>query len=98
MVDHSIKLDDATPSLRSHYEPSSLIRATPPPCPASVLSSSWGLHLDFSLSIGTTASHVPRKKPESGSCHLYAVCRQGSRQIVSLTHPDVRKAASFDIV
>src|SRR5208282_1297532 len=61
MVDHLIKLDNAAPSLWFHYKPSSLIRAAPPLCPASVLSSSWGLHLDFFLNIGTTVSHVPHK-------------------------------------
>ena len=42
-------------------EPSTLIRDDPPLCFASVLSSSWGRHLDFSLSIETTGSHVPHK-------------------------------------
>ena len=42
-------------------KPSSLLRATPPLCPASVLSLSWGLHLSFSLNIRTTGSHVPHK-------------------------------------
>jgi len=40
-------------------ETSSLLRVGPPPCLASVLSSLWGLHLDFSLNIETTGSHVP---------------------------------------
>ncbi|HYA12912.1 MAG TPA: hypothetical protein VEF33_01100 [Syntrophales bacterium] len=40
---------------------STLIRVGPRPCPASVLSFSWVLHLNFSLSIGTTGSHVPHK-------------------------------------
>ena len=40
-------------------ETSSLLRADPPLCSASVLWSLWGFHLDFSLSIGTTGSHVP---------------------------------------
>ncbi len=38
---------------------SSLLRTTPSLCPASVLMPSWDLHLDRSLSIGTTGSHVP---------------------------------------
>ena len=37
---------------------STLIRAVPPLCAASVLSSLWGHHLDFSLNIETTGSHV----------------------------------------
>ena len=62
LVDHPIKPIDTTPSLHPHYGTSSLLRVVPPLCPASVLSPSWVLHLGFSLSIGTTASHVP---PES---------------------------------
>src|ERR1035437_4114808 len=38
-----------------------LLRVGPPPCPASVLSFLWVLHLNFSLIIGTTGSHVPHK-------------------------------------
>jgi hypothetical protein len=37
------------------------LQAAPPLCLASVLSSLWGLHLDFSLHIETTGSHVPCK-------------------------------------
>jgi hypothetical protein len=40
---------------------SSLLRDDPPLCFASVLSFSWDLHLNFSLTIETTGSHVPRK-------------------------------------
>ena len=40
---------------------STLLRVGPPPCPASVLSFLWILHLNFSLNIGTTGSHVPHK-------------------------------------
>ena len=43
-------------------EPSSLLRASLPPCPASVLwLSRVPSHLSFSLRIGTTGSHVPRQ-------------------------------------
>ena len=41
--------------------PSTLIRDDPPLCFASVLSFSWDLHLNFSLHIETTGSHVPCK-------------------------------------
>jgi hypothetical protein len=37
------------------------LQATPPLCPASVLSRSWGHHLRFSLNIGATDSHVPHQ-------------------------------------
>ena len=40
---------------------SSLLRVAPPLCFASVLSFLWDLHLNFSLSIEATGSHVPRK-------------------------------------
>ena len=42
-------------------ETSSLLQDDPPLCPASVLSFSWDLHLNFSLSIEATGSHVPHK-------------------------------------
>jgi hypothetical protein len=42
-------------------ETSSLLRVAPPLCFVSVLSFSWGLHLNFSLNIETTGSHVPHK-------------------------------------
>ena len=43
-------------------EPSSLLRASLPPCPASVLwLSQVPSHLSFSLRIGTTGSHVPHR-------------------------------------
>jgi hypothetical protein len=42
-------------------ETSSLLQVAPPLCFASVLSFSWGLHLNFSLNIETTGSHVPHK-------------------------------------
>ncbi len=60
-VDDRNKLDDATPSLRQVSLTSQLLRVAPPLCLASVLSSSWGHHLDFSLHIETTGSHVPHK-------------------------------------
>ncbi len=41
--------------------PSTLLLDDPPLCFASVLSFSWGLHLNFSLNIETTGSHVPCK-------------------------------------
>ena len=41
--------------------PSTLILDDPPLCLASVLSFSWDLHLNFSLNIEATGSHVPHK-------------------------------------
>ncbi len=42
-------------------EISSLLLDDPPPCSALVLRPLWGLHLGFSLNIGTTGSQVPRR-------------------------------------
>ena len=44
-------------------ETSSLLRVGPPPCLASVLSSLWVLHLDFSLNIKTTGCRVAQPLP-----------------------------------
>ena len=61
MVGSLSRLDGSTPSLRPHYQASSLLRADPPPCPASVLCPLWVFHLGSSLCIGATGSHVPHK-------------------------------------
>jgi hypothetical protein len=45
-------------------ETSSLLRGDPPLRSASVLSFSWVLHLNFSLTIRATGSHVPHKSPD----------------------------------
>ena len=42
------------------------LRTTPPLCSALVLWSSWGFHLDVSLNIGATGSHVPHKSLNQG--------------------------------
>ncbi len=60
-VDLRSALDDATPLLHRVSPASQLLRVAPPLCLASVLSSSWGLHLDFSLRIEATGSHVPHE-------------------------------------
>ena len=46
--------------------PSTLLRVTPPLCPASVLWLLWGIHLSGSLDIGATGSHVPHISLNSG--------------------------------
>ena len=56
-------MGDTAPLLQPRYGPSSLLRAIPPPCPASVLGSSWGFHLDGSLCIRATGSQVPYMSP-----------------------------------
>jgi hypothetical protein len=60
-VDLQDKLDDATPLLHRVSPTSSLLRVAPSLCLASVLSSLWGCHLDFSLGIEAAGSHVPHK-------------------------------------
>jgi hypothetical protein len=58
-VDRFPKQESRAPLLRPHYQASSLLRARPSLRLASVRSSSWVLHLDFSLPIEAAGSHVP---------------------------------------
>ena len=51
LVDRSPRPESRAPSLRPHYQASSLLRARPPLRLASVLCSSWVLHLEVSLGI-----------------------------------------------
>ncbi len=60
-VDCCPRLESRAPSLHPRYQASSLPRAHPPLRLASVRSSSWVLHLDFSLRIEAVGSHVPHK-------------------------------------
>ena len=66
---------------------SSLIRATPPQCLASVLRFLWVLHLNGSLCIKATGSRSSVRKPESDSRHLHAGHRLGSLQGNPQTDP-----------
>jgi len=52
---------DPAPLLRPHYRPSSLVRAGPPQCSASVLSPHGSHHLCFSLGIQALVPVVPHK-------------------------------------
>src|SRR4030095_14368588 len=61
LVDPHPRPDCRAPSLRPHYRASLLLRARPPPRLASVLDSSWVHHLEVSLRIEATGSHVPHK-------------------------------------
>jgi len=58
---------------------SSLLQDAPPRCSASVLSFLWVLHLNFSLSIGTTGSHVLHK----GLNQVHATFMPDAAQTVS---------------
>jgi len=75
-----IKPDNVAPSLQSHYEPSSLIRATPPLCPTSVLSPSWALHLSFLPYHRNDRFPRSTQEPGSGSRYLYAGRCPSSKQ------------------
>ena len=67
---------------------SSLLRATPSQCLASVLRFLWGRHLNGSLRIETTGSRSSVEKPGPGSRHRHAGHRLGSLQGNPQTHPD----------
>ncbi len=78
-VDLRSALNDATPLLHRVSPVSQLLRVAPPLCLASVLSSSRGLHLDFSLCIEATGSHVPHKSLD----HAHATFMPDAAQPVS---------------
>ena len=85
-VDQSVRLDNTTPLLSSHYRSSLLLRVVPPLCPASVLSLLWGFHLSFSLSIRTTGSHVLHKSPVQGHATFMPDAAQAvNRYLLSLS-------------
>ena len=65
-------------------EISSLIQGSPPLCSASVLSFLWGFHLNFSLIIGTTASHVSHKS----LIHVHATLMPDATWTVNRFPPD----------
>jgi hypothetical protein len=70
-----------TQPLRSirFWRTSSLLRVAPSLCPASVLSSLWVHHLDFSLFIGAAGSHVPHESPD----HAHAASMPDATRAVS---------------
>jgi hypothetical protein len=57
----TIRLPDPVPLLQPHYGPSSLLRTSPPQCPASVLSPRGFGRLCFSLAIRALVPAVPRE-------------------------------------
>ena len=65
-IDPLNKLNDATPLLGRISLASSLLRVAPSLCLASVLSSLWVFHLEFSFVIKATGSHVPHKGLSQG--------------------------------
>ena len=62
LVDQKVKLDDPTPSLHLHYRdfPANTSWSVPVPRIGTV-TLMGSTHLSFSLSIGTTGSHVPHQ-------------------------------------
>jgi hypothetical protein len=80
LVDRHPRPDCRAPSLRPHYQASPLPRARPPLRLASVLDSSWVHHLEVSLGIEATGSHVPHKSLSLVSRRLHAGRRSASRQ------------------
>jgi hypothetical protein len=93
-VDDRHKLDDATPSLRQVSLTSRLLRVAPPLCLASVRSSSWGSHLDFSLRRRVRwPFRAFRRGPQSGSLSLIEatgshVPHKGLMQVHAAFMPD----------
>src|SRR3974377_495965 len=61
----------------------SLLRGSPPLCSAFVRSSSWVLHLDFSVCIAAPGSHVPHSCLLTDSGHLNDGCRSVRKQVSS---------------
>jgi hypothetical protein len=97
LVDHQVRLIETTPLLHPHYGTSSLLWVVPPLCPASVLSPLWVLHLDFSLDIGTTASHVPHESLDQGhTIFMPEPPRQSAGSPWAC--PGVKLSSSFDVV
>ena len=73
---------------------SSLLRAVPPLCAASVRSSLWVFHLDFSLNIDAVGSHVPHKS----LCHVHAAFMPATAWPVSRFPPDLSQVNDTPLV
>ena len=85
LVDHHFR--ELAHPLRSSpiTGPSTLILDDPPLCLALALSFSWGLHLNFSLNIEATGSHVPRESLDRS----HAIFMPEAAQAVSRYPPEV---------
>src|SRR5262249_8188998 len=70
----------------------------PPLCSAFVRSSTWFLHLDFSVRIAAPGSHVPRSCLLTDSGLLNAGCRSVRKQVFAGADPTVTNPRGFDIV
>ena len=74
---------------------SSLLWVIPPLCSAFVRSSSWVLHLDFSVRIAAPGSHVPRSCLLTDSGHLNAGWRSVRKQVFAGADPTVTNPPWF---
>ena len=77
---------------------STLLRVGPPLCPASVLSPSWVLHLNFSLIIGTTGSHVPHKSLDQVRATFMPDAAQAVNQVSPTLILGSVKVPNFDSI
>src|SRR5262252_8900797 len=86
-VDPGPELNNATPSVRPHYRALFPTTGRSAPVPRlGTLILMGATHLDFSLRIGATGSHVPCKSPVQ-SRRLHAGCRLGRNQDTPQTCP-----------
>jgi hypothetical protein len=97
-VDRYPRLESRAPSLHPRYQASSLRRARPPQRPASVLSSSWVFHLDFSLFIEATGSHVPHKSLRWAHAVFMPVTTRAVSRYPSSSVPGQQQEPGFDDV
>src|SRR5258708_39898250 len=95
LVGLCLRLESRVPLLHLHYQASSLLQTRPPLRLASVLGSSWVSHLEFSLRIEATGSHVPHKSLSLASRRLHAGHRSNSQQAPSELHPRPTTGTSF---
>src|SRR5947209_17808569 len=77
---------------------SSLLRAHPPLCPASVLWPSWGFHLGSSLSIEATGSQVPRSSQDRTRATLMPDVTLAVSGSPPALIPEQRLNPGFDVV
>jgi hypothetical protein len=87
--------ESRVPSLRPHYQASSLLRTRPSLRPVSVLGASRVYRLAISLGIEATGSHVPHKSLSLVSRRLHAGHRSASRQASSELRPRPTTGAWF---
>ena len=95
LVGQRPRLESRAPSLHPHYQASSLLRARPSLRLASVLGSSWVCHLEVSLRIEATGSHVPHKSLRWAHAAFMPVTARAVEQASSELHPRPTTGAWF---